>query len=142
MKNLIGNLCTYVAAGLLLSYGLVYLFRNSFMPYHSDAVSLKWEEVNEATRFLILALMRATAGGFISLSFTIIFLQYKLSTQRVSWIPVLILIIGTISMLCSAYATILVSEHTPGHPPLVVAIVGELILIVGFIFNRKYQTKP
>jgi len=78
MKNITGSLTTYLAAAILLSFGFVYLIRNSFMPYHSAAVSLAWTQVDQATQYLLLALMRATAGGFISLAFAIIVLQYKI----------------------------------------------------------------
>jgi hypothetical protein len=141
MRNITGSLSNYLAATILLSFGFVYLFRNSFMPYHSSAISLAWTQVDHATQYLFLALMKAIAGGFLSLSFAIFFLQYKFSIHKISWIPVLILIIGTISVICTSYATIIISFHTPGRPPVADAILGEMLLIVGFIFNRKYLLK-
>ncbi len=141
MRNIVGNLTTYSAAAISFIFGLVYLLKDSFMPYHSEAISLKWEEVGTSTQFLILALMRATAGGYIALAFTIFFLQYKLLINKLHWIPLLILIIGTISGVCTVYAEFIVSTHTPGKPPIVAAITGELLLIAGFIFNRKYLSK-
>ena len=141
MKNITGCLTTYAAALILLGFGLTYLLRNSFMPYHSEAISLEWEKVEPATQFLFLALMRATSGGFISTAVAIIFLQYKLQIHKLSWIPLLILILGTISMACSLYAIITVIGHTPGRPPVFTDLLGEVLLIVGFVFNRKYQLK-
>jgi hypothetical protein len=35
------------------------------------------------------------------------------------------------------YAVLTVSHHTPGHPPLLAVILGELLLLTGFIFNRQ-----
>jgi hypothetical protein len=141
MKNLIGNLSTYLAAGILMAFGMIYLLRSSFMPYHSEAISLKWDEVEPATQILLLALMRATSGGFIGLAFAIAFLQYKFATTKISWIPGLILVLGTISMLCSACATILIITKTPGNPPLNAVITGEIFIIIGFVFNRKFRFK-
>jgi len=138
MKNVTGNLTTGLASAILLVFGSIYLLKNSFMSYHSASLSLKWEEVGMTTQFLILALMRATAGGYISLAVAIIFLQYRISVKRLSWIPLLILIIGTISMLCSLYAELIVSDNTPGRPPVLITLVGETLLITGFIFNRKF----
>ena len=141
MKNITGSLTTYLAAAILLSFGFVYLIKNSFMPYHSAAVSLAWTQVDQSTQYLLLALMRATAGGFISLAFAIIVLQYKFSKHRISWIPALILFIGTISMICTTYATIIIRFHTPGRPPVIDVVIGEALLILGFICNRKYLLK-
>ncbi len=141
MKNISGNLTTFLSAAILLSFGFIYLFRNSFMPYHSVAISMDWTQVDPATRYLILALMRATSGGFISLAFAMIFLQYKFTQCRIPWIPSLILIIGTIAMICISYATIIISSHTPGRPPILEAVIGEILLIAGFIFNLKHVQK-
>ena len=138
MKNSIGKGTTYLASVILLSFGFTYLFRNSFMPYHSAAISRTWAQVDQSTQYLILALMKACSGGFISLAFAMIFLQYKYSQHRISWIPVLILIIGTIAMICISYATLIISINTPGRPPVIDAIIGELLLIVGYIFNMNY----
>ncbi len=142
MKNIKGSLPTYLAAIILLAFGFIYLFRNSFMPYHSVAVSMSWDQVGRETQFLILALMRATSGGFLALGFAIIFLQNRFSIHKTSWIPALIIAMGTISMICTSYATIIISSHTPGRPPLVDAIIGEVLLIIGFIFNRRYLREP
>jgi hypothetical protein len=141
MKNRAGNISVYLVAAILFSFGFIYMLRNSFMPYHSEALSLQWKDLHPALQFLLLALMRTTGGGFISLACAISFLQFKFSRDKVTWIPVLILFLGTISMLSATYAILLVSEHTPGKPPLVVALTGEVLLIAGFIFNRKYLKK-
>ena len=142
MKNIIGNLTTYSAATILLSFGFIYLFRNSFMPYHSEAISKEWNQVDHASQYLILALMKATSGGFISLAFAMIFLQYKYSRYSIAWIPALILIIGTIAMICISYATLIISLETPGRPPVAEVCIGEVLLVAGFIFNRKHVQKP
>ncbi|MCX6277840.1 MAG: hypothetical protein NT004_07070 [Bacteroidetes bacterium] len=141
MKNTIGRLTTYTAAIILLGFGLVYLLRNSFMPYHSEAISLEWGKVEPATQFLFLAFMRAISGGFIATAVAIIFLQYKLQVNKLSWIPLLILTLGTISMLCTLYAIMIVSVHTPGRPPFGTDMIGEALLLVGFVFNRRYLLK-
>lgn len=137
MRNFRGSALTIAAALILLVFGVIYLTRNSFMPYHSDAVSQKWADLQPATRYLILALMRATSGGFIAVAIAIIFLQVKFRVHRQSWIPYLILVMGTISMACSLYAIILVSTHTPGRPPVASDIGGEILLIAGFVANLK-----
>jgi len=54
---------------------------------------------------------------------------------------ILILVTGTISMICTSYTTIEVSFHTLGRPPIDDAIIGEVLLICGFIFNRRYFLK-
>ena len=139
MKNPKGDIATYGAAAVLLGFGLIYLIKGSFMPYHSEAVSQKWEAVDPAFQILILALMRATSGGFIATAIAIVFLQFRFSYNVDSWIPALILVLGTICMLCSLYAIVLVSTYTPGRPPLSFDLAGEVLLIAGYFFNDNYR---
>ena len=82
MNTKIGNIANYSAALILLGMGLIYLFKNSFMPYHSDAISLEWNEVDSSNQFLILALMRAVSGGFIAIAIVAAFLQKKFTSSK------------------------------------------------------------
>jgi len=45
---------------------LIYLFKNNFMPYHSQTLSLQWHEVDSSTQYLFLAFIRAVFGGGIA----------------------------------------------------------------------------
>jgi len=141
MNNKIGNISNYLAALILLSMGIIYLFKNSFMPYHSDAVSMPWNELDSSFQYLILALMRTVAGGFMAAAVAIIVLQRKYTLNKISWIPLLILIYGLCVSFASIYATIIVRLHTPGKPPTALAIAGTMLLILGYIFNQKTLKK-
>ena len=96
MNTKIGNLANYLLALIVLGVGVIYLFKNSFMPFHSDAISLEWSGVDTSTQFLILALMRAVSGGFIASAIVIAFLQKKFTSSKITWIPLLILMAGLI----------------------------------------------
>lgn len=141
MKNATGSLATYAAASILLGFGFIYLFKGSFMSYHSEAIGQTWEQVRPPVQFLLLALMRAAAGGFIATAAAIIFLQYKLTAIKLFWFPFFILVLGTISMLCSLYAILIVDVNTPGRPPIALDIIGEALLVTGFFFNRRFLLK-
>lgn len=54
----------FIVGAIWIVFGFVYLFKESFMPYHAVALSSSWEELNPAFQTLILALMRAAGGGF------------------------------------------------------------------------------
>jgi len=137
MNKKIGSLANYLAALILFTFGIIYLFRTSFMPYHSEALSLDWSEVESNTQFLILALMRGVSGGFIAISIAVIVLQKKFSSTKIPWIPWLILTTGLIVTSASIYATMIVRLNSPGKQPTTMAIVGILLLIIGYVFNQK-----
>ncbi|MEQ8715127.1 MAG: hypothetical protein RIC80_19055 [Cyclobacteriaceae bacterium] len=137
----IGNIANYLAALILLGIGLIYLVKNSFMPYHSEAISLEWNEVDSSTQFLILALMRAVSGGYIALAIVTAFLQKKFASGKTTWMPLLILIGGLILILPSIYATLIVRFNSPGKPPTLLATIVIVLLIIGYISNRKSLKK-
>ena len=39
--------------------------------------------------------------------------------------------------LAPLYATLIVKLNTPGKPPTLLAIIGIVLLIIGYIFNQK-----
>ncbi|MCX6270023.1 MAG: hypothetical protein NTU44_02185 [Bacteroidetes bacterium] len=132
-----GSIVNYLFAALSLTFGIIYLTRNSFMPYHSLALSLEWRQVEPNTQFLILALMRAVSGGFIVSAIAIGFLQFQFTRTKISWIPPLILAIGVVIEATTLYATLIVRLNTPGNPPLWLAIFALILVVAGFILNRK-----
>ncbi len=137
MNRKIGNITNYLAALILIIMGLIYLFKNSFMPYHSEAVALDWSEVESNFQHLIVAFMRVVAGGYIAVAISIILLQRKFSMHKISWIPLIILIPGLVISSLTIYGTMIVRLNTPGNPPTTLAIVGFILLIIAYIFNRK-----
>lgn len=81
--------------------------------------------------------MRAVAGGYVAASIVVIVLQKKFASTKISWIPWLILAAGLIVSFASIYATMIVRLNSPGKPQTVLAIVGIVLLIIGYIFNQK-----
>lgn len=137
MKNIAGKTANYFVALFATGFGLMYLLRGSFMPYHSEAVSLPWEMVEEKFRFLILALMRAASGGYLVGAAVILGLQYKFDKTGQKWIPPLILVCGSIVALTSFYATMIVRLNSPGKPPTVMSLVLLALIVVGYYFNLR-----
>lgn len=136
MYKKIGSILNYLVAFGLLAFGIMYLTKSSFMSYHSEAVSVEWVGIEHNFQFLILALMKTIGGGFIVSAIVIAFLQIKFISDKLSWIALLILIVGIIIYGASIYAQILIRMNTPGNPPTAISILGFVTLIVAYIFNR------
>jgi hypothetical protein len=135
------NILNFLFAAILLVFGVIYLVKTSFMPYHSDAVLRDWYEVDQYFQYLILALMRVVSGGFLVSAVSIIFLQIKFNKEKTPWIATLILIIGAIIESTTIYATYLVRTFTPGNPPTYIAYIAIVMLVAGYLLNLKI-TKP
>ncbi len=119
----------------MMVIGFAYMAKASFMSYHGVAVSHTWIEVDRGFRFLILGLMRGVGGGLIAVSIAIMFLQFKFTSGRLTWIPLLILVVGLVLFGAVLYAMLIVKLNTPGNPPIVLAVSGIVLLILGFFLN-------
>ncbi|MFY0624752.1 MAG: hypothetical protein JXR07_00540 [Reichenbachiella sp.] len=129
---------TFLAASLQLLFGLVYIFRNEFMPYHAQAVGIEWEQVSESFQYLFIAGMKIAGVGFLMSSMMVAYLQIQFMKDFHKWIPNLILFIGTMSYIGSMSAILIVKFNTQGNPPYLLATAGWILIIVGYFFNRRF----
>lgn len=141
MTTKIATLTNSLAGLLLFAMGVVYLLKTSFMPYHAAAISQDWSNLEPSIQFLLLALMRAVSGGYIAVAFTTICLQWKFNHSKITWLPLFIFIPGVIVSITSLHATLIVRNHSPGQPPTWLAILGLLLLCIGYICNRRLVKK-
>ena len=72
--SLISFISYSLVALVSILFGLIYLIRNEFMPYHSKAIGSSWSDVERNLQVLIIALMRAAGGGFLATGLAILIL--------------------------------------------------------------------
>lgn len=133
MQQILISIFNYTAGFVSVLFGLVYLFKRRFLPYHEDAVKKDWTDVTPEFRVLILALMRAVGGGAMASGFSIIVLQYYHSIDpSLHWAPLVILINGLLISCGSLYAMTLVRLKTSGRPPILAIVLSILLLWAGY----------
>ncbi|MCW3804659.1 hypothetical protein [Plebeiibacterium marinum] len=137
MNEKIGNISNYLASVILFIFGCLYLFNNTFMSYHGEALHATWNDLDSSVQILILALMRAVGGGFLAVAIVIALLQVKFSLTKISWIPGIIFATGVTIDLTSIYATLILRTHSTAKPPTFLALLGLCVLLIGYIYNRK-----
>ena len=106
-----------ITAVVSLILGSVYLFKQSFMPYHADAIEKSWNAVEAANQVLISALMTVAGGGWFTVGGVILLLlAFPFRNDR-RWalyaIPAIILLF----YLPNLWATLTVLQTTPANPP-------------------------
>ena len=131
----------YAAAMLILAvFGIVYLFRPEFMPYHSVAVGLPWTAVDPSFQVLILARMRAVGGACLSLAvvqFVLLLVPFR---QGAAWASWTIAVAGLVMCAGSLYAMMLVTLNTPATPPWIGAALGAVLLLVGLVASLERRS--
>jgi len=122
-----------IVAALGLVFAFMYLFRGEFMPYHSVAVGRSWAEVDPAMQVLVLALMRVSGGGWLALSFALIFFSILTYRRNNIKLDLAGLIIGWSILIPTLYATLYIRSHSPADPPWIAAALAIAVLGIGFI---------
>lgn len=116
-------------------FGLIYLIKNQFMPYHSAALGSLWSDLEANWQVLIIALMRAAGGGFLATGlamFILLIIPYRAGE---TWSIYAIPLISLCTSFGTLYATLLVKTRTPGNPPVILSFIAIALTIIGFIFS-------
>lgn len=127
--------CYSITAIVSIIFGIIYLTRSEFMPYHAVALEREWTELDIKTQTLILALMRVAGGGFLATGMAVILLIYLYIKTTEEWIIYIIPTIGFVTSLSSLYATLLVKNRTAGLPPVNLTLLSIGLMLTGFILS-------
>jgi hypothetical protein len=125
-----------------LVLGVIYLFRDSFMPYHAAALGQGWGELGPATQVLIKALMEVAAGGWLALGTLVLLLVAFPIRRGERWArlaaPAALLLFYVPTLL----ATLSVLQATPASPPWRFNVVACLSAVVGLLLDAPWRSLP
>ena len=123
-----------------LVLGAIYLFRDSFMPYHAAALGKDWGELGPATQTLLKALMEVAAGGWLALGALVLLLVAFPIRRGERWArlaaPAALLLFYVPTLL----ATLSVLHETPASPPWRFNVVACLCAVVGFLLDAPWRS--
>lgn len=128
-------LCHLVGIVTMVAFGMTYLFRKQFMPYHSAAVGKEWSEVPKEVQILILALMRAIAGGTLAVAFLGLIVLLIPFRDGAVWAYWAVPLSGLVLSAGSLYAMRLVATNTPGNPPYLLIVIAVALAITGLVLS-------
>ncbi len=133
--------CYFLTGLLLLGFGVAYLFRQEFMPYHSAAVGLPWADVPSNFQILILALMKAVGGAIIAVAFAfyaVLLVPFRGSARWALWaLPILALVQSAAAFYPMSY----VAFNTTANPPLWAPAIGVLLTVAAFVLSVSASKK-
>lgn len=122
-----------------LVLGAIYLFRDSFMPYHAVALGRSWGELGPATQALLKALMEVAAGGWLALGALVLLLVAFPIRRGERWArfaaPAALLLFYVPTLL----ATLRVLEETPASPPWRMNAVACLSAVVALLLDAPWR---
>lgn len=127
--------CHLLAIVVSVVFGLTYLFRREFMPYHAAAVGMEWRAVSVEFQSLVLALMRAVAGGTLAtalLTSFVLFIPFRSGEVWALWaVP----LGGCVLSAGSLYAMRIMAVNTRASPPFKPVLFGLALVLIGFALS-------
>lgn len=116
-------------------FGIVYLARAEFMPYHQEAVGKRWEELDSRMRFLLQGMFRMVGAGTLATGIAgALLLAFPLAAGE-AWTPYAFLAIGLTEWLVGLYVTVQLRRHTGASTPVVTSAAMVVLVVVGFLLS-------
>ena len=129
-----------ILAIVSLVLGSIYLFRSTFMPYHSAALSKEWGELDHATQTLIKGLMELAGGGWLALGVLILFLVAFPIRRGERWAR-FAAPLGLLTFYIPALlATWSVLQETPASPPWLPTAAACVAAVLGFLLDAPWKS--
>lgn len=130
----------YMINGLLcLVFGFRYLFCNTIMPYHQQAIGMKWEELEPGLQVLLNGLIKIAASGFFILGISTIVLliiPFRKGERWAKWsIPALLLLWLGFGL----YVPLNIALKTQASTPYPVSIVALVITVIAFLLSGVFS---
>ena len=142
VRTKIAFACHLTAILILGTFGLVYVTRREFMPYHSAAVGMSWGEVSPALRVVILAMIRLIGSAFLAIVFlmaSILLIPFRRGASWAKWA------LGAGGLWVSAsslFATLSVAAQTPANSPWQAPAAGVVLVLVGWACSWTPAREP
>jgi hypothetical protein len=123
---------------VLIIFGFRYLFCDTIMPYHQQAIGMQWAEIEPGLQVLLNGLIKIAAAFFFIPGITIIVLliiPFRKGERWAKWfIPGL-----SIFWLCfGLYVPINIAIKTNASTPWPASLVGLAITVAAFLFSGAF----
>lgn len=119
--------------------GSIYLFRQSFMPYHQTAIGRNWAQLDPAMQTLFDALLDVAGAGWITLAIAVgVLITWPLQNGEL-WSRFLIPILFLIFYVPTLYATVKVWKMTPATPPWYGNLATCVTVLIAFIIDQPWK---
>jgi hypothetical protein len=114
----------------VIVFGVRYMRRDSFLPYHAAVAGKSWSELDPGVQVVILGMLRLIGGGFATFGVTLLWLCFALHGGA-RWAPWAILTVSAIALAPMLYVAIQLRSfrpdaQTPVRPTLVMMVLIAL----------------
>jgi hypothetical protein len=112
-------------------FGVIFLVRNEFMPYHADAVGMPWSEVPRSFQTLIMALLKPAGGAWLTIAVAQLVVLFVPFRQNARWALWAVPSLGLLHYAGVSVAMAHVTLNTDATPPWIPTIASMVLLMIG-----------
>jgi hypothetical protein len=124
------------------AWGIGFLFRSEFTPYHRAAAGMPWSEVPANLQVVILALTKLAGGLWVAVALCIVVMLLIPFRQGARWavwaIPLLLLA----QLVAPMPAMIHLTTHTSATPPWTLTLGSIVVTLVAFVVSVTGKSAP
>lgn len=128
------------AVGLFI-FGLIYTFSPTFLPFHSDAIGMSWDELTPAVQTLYLGMMRTEGAGLLSSALAIAILLVIPFRRNEPWSFWAMSVIGSVEQVPSMLGAYHTTQLTPASSPWQLNLLGIALLLIGLALALSNKNK-
>jgi hypothetical protein len=122
-------------------FGVIFLLRDEFMPYHAVAAGMPWSEVPRSFQILIMALLKLSGGAWLTTAtaaFLVLLIPFRQGARWALWaVPLLGLLHYAGVFNAMAYVTL----NTEAAPPWGASIASVILIVIGAVLSIPAESK-
>lgn len=116
-------------------FGLMYMARQEFMPYHGQAIGKTWAELDDRLKTLLLALIRSIGVLSTALGISTIAILFFAFISRELWSYYTIPLVELIGWGAFLGIPLVIKKKTGAKTPYMVGFVGIVLVVIGFVLS-------
>jgi hypothetical protein len=134
--------CLYlINSCICFIFGVRYLLCDTIMPYHEEAIGLKWEALESGMQVFLNSTIKMTASGFFVVGSTVLVLLLIPFRKGELWAKWFIPGLSLLYLCFALYVPINIALKTQASTPWPASIVGMVLTIIAFLLSGVFSTK-
>jgi hypothetical protein len=117
-----------VVALIGIVFGVRYMRREAFLPYHAAVVGKPWAQLDPGVQIIILGMLKIIGGGFATLGVTLLWLCFALH-EGARWAPWAILTVSAVALGPMLYVALKLRSFRPDAQTPVKPTLAMMVLI-------------
>jgi hypothetical protein len=138
-RNKIAFFLYMINSILSLVFGFRYLLCDTIMPYHQQAIGMKWVELGPGLQLLLNSQIKVIAAAFFVTSISSVILLLIPFRKGERWAIWSIAIIQILFLSFILYVPVNIYLHTQASTPWPFSVAALALSVIAFLLSKTYE---